>query len=61
MLERMAVPSNMLAPILVSGIVWLLVAFMIMFPLVVSGGATQAITLGIMILLTLVNIIMFLV
>lgn len=60
----MSVPSNMLAPILVSGIVWLLVAFMLVFPLIITpsgGGATQAITIGLMLLLTMINIIMFLV
>lgn len=58
----MAVASNILAPLLISGIVWLLVTFMLIFPMMAGGNSgSQAITLALMLLLTLVNIIMFLV
>jgi hypothetical protein len=51
-----------MAPILVSCIVWLLVAAMLIFPVALSSAARgNAIMIGVMLILTLVNIVMFLV
>ena len=51
--------SNITAPVLVSCIVWLLVASMLVLPLALSPGAKgNAIIVGVMLILTLVNIIM---
>lgn len=58
----MAVSSNLMAPILVSCIVWLLVAVMLVFPIALSPSARgNAVIIGVMLILTLINIVMFLV
>jgi hypothetical protein len=58
----MAVSSNLMAPILVSCIVWLLVAAMLVFPIALSPlEKGNAVIIGVMLVLTLINIVMFLV
>jgi hypothetical protein len=54
----MAVSQNLTAPILVSSLVWLLVVFLLMYPLIlVPGSGYRALTISVMLIMTLVNIL----